>query len=64
FSPGIWWIGFRMNRSGSEVQILHTSPASSISSKPNAKQAKKAPANDHRGSIWGVIFLYSKALAG
>ncbi len=22
FSPGIWWIGFRMNRSGSDVQIL------------------------------------------
>ena len=22
FSPGIWWIGFKMNRSGSEVQIL------------------------------------------
>jgi hypothetical protein len=22
FSPGIWWIGLRMNRSGSEVQIL------------------------------------------
>ncbi len=22
FSPGIWWIGSTMNRSGSEVQIL------------------------------------------
>jgi hypothetical protein len=22
FSPGIWWIGSRMNRSGSDVQIL------------------------------------------
>ena len=22
FSPGIWWIGFKMHRSGSEVQIL------------------------------------------
>lgn len=22
FSPGIWWIGFRMNRSGSDVQVL------------------------------------------
>lgn len=22
FSPGIWWIGFRMNLSGSDVQIL------------------------------------------
>lgn len=22
FSPGIWWIGFRMNRSGPDVQIL------------------------------------------
>jgi hypothetical protein len=22
FSPGFWWIGFKMNRSGSEVQIL------------------------------------------
>ncbi|MEP4926184.1 MAG: hypothetical protein ABJT31_00270 [Hyphomicrobiales bacterium] len=22
FSPGIWWIGFEMYRSGSEVQIL------------------------------------------
>jgi hypothetical protein len=24
FSPGIWWIGLTMNRSGSEVQILQT----------------------------------------
>jgi len=22
FNPGIWWIGLRMNRSGSDVQIL------------------------------------------
>ena len=22
FSPDIWWIGFKMNRSGSEIQIL------------------------------------------
>ena len=22
FSPGIWWIGFKMNLSGSDVQIL------------------------------------------
>ena len=22
FSPGIWWIGLRMNRSGSDVQVL------------------------------------------
>ncbi len=22
FSPGIWWIGLTMNRSGSEVQIF------------------------------------------
>jgi hypothetical protein len=22
FSPGIWWIGLTMNRSGSDVQIL------------------------------------------
>jgi len=22
FSPGIWWIGFRMNLSGLDVQIL------------------------------------------
>jgi hypothetical protein len=22
FSPGIWWIGFRVNLSGSDVQIL------------------------------------------
>lgn len=22
FSPGIWWIGLTMSRSGSEVQIL------------------------------------------
>ena len=21
-SPGIWWIGFRMNRSGSDVHVL------------------------------------------
>ncbi len=22
FSPGLWWIGSRMTRSGSEVQVL------------------------------------------
>ncbi len=22
FSPGIWWIGFRRKRAGSEIQIL------------------------------------------
>jgi hypothetical protein len=22
FSPGIWWIGFKMSRSGSDVQVL------------------------------------------
>jgi hypothetical protein len=22
FSSGIWWIGFKMNRSGSDVQVL------------------------------------------
>jgi hypothetical protein len=30
FGPGNWWIGYRMNRSGSEVQILQIDPKALI----------------------------------